>query len=229
MEKFSNFVDVFEQSLLLDGVDDGNGDRARERTTAEGRAMHAGSEGEGGLVGAEHRAHGNAVCNGLRQCRDIGQDAVVLVGEPFSGAAYTALNFVGEEEGAGGVAELASGGEELLCDRVNAAFALNSLDADGTDFVGEFCAQIVYVVEADELYVGHDGGEGLAIFFLVRGCDRTHGASVEAVFEGEKLCADVSAFGAETPGVSASELKRRLPCFRAAVGEEDSVEAADFG
>src|SRR5271163_74278 len=123
MEKFSYFVDVFEQSLLLDGVDDGDGDGAGERTAAEGRAVHAGSEGEGGGVGAEHRAHGNAVGDGLRQCRDIGQDAVVLVGEPFSGAAYTALDFVGEEKRAGGVAELASGGEELLCDRVNSAFA----------------------------------------------------------------------------------------------------------
>ena len=45
------------------------------------------------------------------------------------------------------------------------------LDADGADFVGEFCAQVVYVVEADEFDAGHDWLEGFAIFFFVRGCD----------------------------------------------------------
>jgi hypothetical protein len=51
---------------------------------------------------------------------------------------------------------------------------------------------------------------------------------VKAVFEGEKFCADVAAFGAQTASVGASKLERCLPRFGAAVAEEDPVKAADL-
>src|ERR1700722_1948798 len=104
MEKVSYGLDMFEEFFMLDGVDYGVGNRASQWAAAEGCAMHARGEGEGGVVGAEHRSHGNAVGDWLGQRCDVGQDTVVLVGKPFSGAADTALNFVGEEEGSGGVA-----------------------------------------------------------------------------------------------------------------------------
>ena len=63
----------------------------------------------------------------------------------------------------------------------------------------------------------------------MRGGDGAHGAAVEAVVEGEELCADVLAFGAQQAGVGAGELERSLPGFGAAVAEEDAVEAADLG
>ena len=69
---------------------------------------------------------------------------------------------------------------------MDAALALDGLDADGADLVGEFGAEVGDVVEADEVDAGHDGHEGLAVLFFVRGGDRAHGAAVEAVVEGEE-------------------------------------------
>ncbi len=85
------------------------------------------------------------------------------------------------------------------------------------------------VVEGDELDVGHDGSEGLAVGGLVRGGDGAHGAAVEAVFECEEFGADVAAFRAQELGVGAGELECGFPGFGAGVGEEDAVEAGDLG
>ncbi len=77
-----------------------------------------------------------------------------------------------------------------------------------------FGAEVGDVVEADELDAGHDGLEGLAVFFFVRRGDGAHGAAVEAVFEGEELCADGAAFGAEKAGVGAGRASARPPRLR---------------
>ena len=77
---------------------------------------------------------------------------------------------------------------------MDAAFALDGLEADAADFGGEFGAEVGYIVEADEFDAGHYGHEGFAVFVLRGGCNGAHGAAVEAVVEGEKLCADVAAF-----------------------------------
>ena len=114
-------------------------------------------------------------------------------------------------------------------DGVDAAFALEDLDADAADVGGERGLECGDVVEGDELDVGHDGLEGLAVGGLVRGGDGAHGAAVEAVLEREELRADALAFGAEQAGVRAGELERGLPGFGAGVGEEDAVEAGDLG
>ena len=87
------------------------------------------------LLGAEHRAHGDSTGDGLGYGRHVGQDAVVLVGEPLSGASHAALYLVGEEERAGGVAELAGCCEELRRDGVDAPLTLQGLDADAADVV----------------------------------------------------------------------------------------------
>ncbi len=60
---------------------------------------------------------------------------MVLVGEPLACAAEAGLDFVCEQEGAGGVAQFACGTEELPRDGMDAALALDGLDADGADVV----------------------------------------------------------------------------------------------
>ena len=45
VEVGADLVDVGEQVVALDGVDDGDGDGAGERTAAEGGAVHAGGDG----------------------------------------------------------------------------------------------------------------------------------------------------------------------------------------
>ncbi len=79
---------------------------------------------------------------GLARVVTSGEDAVVLVGEPFSCATHAALDLVGEEKGAGRVAQGSGFPEKFLRKRVDAAFALDGLEADGADFVGEFGAEV---------------------------------------------------------------------------------------
>jgi len=59
------------------------------------------------------------------------------------------LNFVDDEQRAGGLGERAGFGEELPRERANAALALDGFDEDGADFAGEFGAEVGDVVEAD--------------------------------------------------------------------------------
>ena len=127
------FGDVFEEVGALDLVDDGDGDGTGERTTAEGGAVHAGGDGCRGALGREHGADGEASGEGLGDRDDVGHCVEVLKAEPLAGASEAALDLVGDEEGSGGVAELAGGGEELGRDGVDASFALDGLDEDGAD------------------------------------------------------------------------------------------------
>ena len=76
---------------------------------------------------------------------------------------------------------------------------------------------------------GTTGREWLAVLGLVSGRHGAVGAAVEALFEREKLCADLPAFAAQQAGMSAGQLQRALPCFGAGVGEEDAVEAGALG
>ena len=100
---------------------------------------------------------------------------------------------------------------------MNAAFALDRLDADGADVFGEFCAEIGDVVEADELDAGHDGFEGLAILRLVGRSDRTHRSSVKAVFQGEELGSNLAAAGTKEACTGARQFEGGLPRLGTAV------------
>ncbi len=195
--------------------------------------MHAGGDGCRGALCAEHGADGQASGERLGNGDDVRLRVEVLEAEPLAGASEAALDLVGDEEGAGGVAELAGGLEELGGDGVDAALALDGLDEDGAD-VGsgagaEFGAEVFDVVEADEVDVGHDGREGGAVGKLLGGGDRAHGAAVEAVLEGKEAGAECAAVGVGRHGMGAGELERGLPGLGAAVAEEDAVEAADLG
>ncbi len=76
--------------------------RAGQRTAAEGGAVHAGVDGLRGFFCAEQGAEGNAPGQWLGQRHDVRQDAVVLVGAPFARSAHAGLDFVGDEQRAGG-------------------------------------------------------------------------------------------------------------------------------
>ena len=191
LEVVADFGCVGEEVFLFDVVDDGDGDGAGQRASAEGGAVHAGVDGARGFFGAEDCAEGNAAGEGLGEGGDVGLNAVVLIGAPLAGAAHAGLNFIDDEQRAGGAGEGAGFGEELLREGTNAAFALDGFDEDGADFVGEFGAQIGNVVEADELDAGNDGAKGLAVLGLVGGGHGAEGAAVEALLEGEELGADL--------------------------------------
>ena len=101
--------------------------------------MHPWCECLSRILGAEHRSHGNAACYRLGERRDIRLNAVVLIGKPLACPSHTALDLIRKQQGASRVAEFTGGGEELLRNRMDAALALNRLDADGADVSRELC------------------------------------------------------------------------------------------
>ncbi len=218
-----------EQTFLLDGVDDGDGHGAGQRSAAKGGAVHAGVNGARNFFGAEHGAKRNAAGKGLGQRGDVGLNAVVLIGAPLAGAAHAGLNFIDDQQRAGGAGQRARLGKELLRQRANAALALDGFDQNGADFVRKFGAQIGNIVEAHELDAGNDRPERLAILGLVGGRDGAEGAAVEALLEREKLRADRFAFAAQQAGMGARQLQRAFPGFGAGVGEEDAIQAGALG
>src|SRR5271170_4008956 len=224
----ANFANVFEEVVMFDCVDYRDCYGTSQWAAAEGRAVHAGSDRFSCRIRAQHCTYGDAIGDGFGDRGDIGQDAVVLVGEPFACTAKTALNLVCEQEGPSGVAEFARGGEELSRYGVNATLALDWLDADGADVFGKLCAEIGDVVEPDKLDAGHDGFEGFAILRLVGRGDRTHRSSVKAMFYGEELGPDLAALGTKETCMSARQFEGGLPRLGTAVAKEDAVQAANL-
>ena len=230
LEVVADFGGIGQQAFFLDGVDHGDGHGAGQRAAAEGGAVHAGVNGARSFFGAKHCAQRNAAGKRLgKRGHSPGLDAVMLIGAPLAGAAHAGLNLVDDQQRAGRGGERARFGEELLRQRPNAAFALDGFDENGADFIGELCAQIGNIVEADKLDAGNDGAERLAVFGFIGGGHGAEGAAVEALLQGEKLCADRLAFAAQQAGVGAGQLERAFPGFGAGVGEEDAVEAGALG
>ena len=220
---------MLEDVVALDCVEDSDGSSTGEWIAAEGCPVHARVEGFRGLFGAEHCAHGNAAGDGLGEGGDIGKDAVVLVGEPFAGAANAALDFVGDQECAGYVAKFAGSGVELLRDGMNAAFALNCFEQDRAVIFSERGPQCGDVIKWNEVDGRDKRREGFTILGLMSGRDRAHAAAMKAVFERDELRSDGAALFAEHEGVRAGELHRSLPCLGAGVAEEDPIETAHLG
>ena len=110
------------------------------RGNADGIAAEGGGVGAGFPVhdgGTGHaNAEGHAGGDAFGHTDDVGLDAGVLDGPPFAGAARAGLDFIGDEEDAVLIADAAQllhedGGRDDV-----AAFALDGLDEDGSDFFG---------------------------------------------------------------------------------------------
>ena len=200
-----------------------------KRSTAEGGSVHAGVDGLRGLFRAEQRAEGDTAGERLGEGDDVRQKTVMLVGAQFAGTSHAGLNLVGDEQRAGGAGKVARSVEKFAGQRTNAALALNGLDEDRAEFAGEFCFQVIDVVEADEFDPRHHRIEGLAVLVFPGGGDRAHGAAVEAVFEREELCAERRALFALQLCPGTGELERGFVGFGAAVGEEGAIHPGGFG
>ncbi len=109
---------------------------------------------------------------------------------------------------------------------MDTAFALDRLDADAADIVGELGAKIGDVVEADELDSGHHGQKGSRYFSLCVVATEPMVRPWKLWSRARNFVPMLLALGAEASGVGASEFQRGLPGFGAAVAEEDAVEAA---
>ena len=89
--------------------------------------MVAGNQGLGRFAPRQARADGEAAAEGFGGGENIGNDAVMLIGEPFAGASDAGLDFVEDQQGVVLVAEGAGGFQIRLVGGVDAAFALDRL------------------------------------------------------------------------------------------------------
>ena len=88
-----------DQPLLDQHLQRGAGDGAGERVAAEGRAVLAGlQDAEDVGVGEDGRDRVEAAAQRLADQRDVGLDALVLLGEELAGAAEAGLDLV-EDQG----------------------------------------------------------------------------------------------------------------------------------
>ena len=152
----------------------------------------------------------------------------MLVSAPGAGASQTGLDLIGDQQGAARLGQFARGIEELLRYRPYAALALNRLDEHGADVARKFGPQIVHIVEAHKFDSGRQRREGFAVFLLVGGRKRAHGAPMKAVVEGEKTTADRVALALPQPGIGARQFKRSFPRLGSAVAEESAVQSGSL-
>src|SRR6202035_298923 len=152
----------------------------------------------------------------------VGPGRKFLVSEVASGAAQTTLNFVGDEESAVLCGKAAGAIPKSFGDRMNAAFALDGFQDDGTYRFVEFGFQVGDVVETDEFHAGHERRKGQAVFFSGGNADCAEGAAVKGVLHrqdavfGSRLVRSIGGgAGAET-----RQFQGAVGGFRAAIGEE---------
>ena len=86
-------------------------------------------------LAGDDRAERHAAGDALGQADDVRLDAPVLDGEHLAGAAHAGLHFVGDQQDAVLVAQLAQLAMELRRRHEVAAFALDRLDEDRRHFV----------------------------------------------------------------------------------------------
>src|SRR5581483_6330585 len=102
-EVITDFVDVIEQVLLFNRVKDSNAYGTSQWSAAESCSVHAGMNRLRCFIRAEQNAQRQSAGNRLGQRRNVRLNIVVLICKPFAGAAETCLNFVGNQQRAGGL------------------------------------------------------------------------------------------------------------------------------
>ena len=150
-EVLADFGDMREQIVPLDGFEKFERDGASQWATAKGSAMQTGMERLGDSFGGKNRSQRQSGGERLGDGGDVGQHAVVLIGEHLSGAAEAALNLVEDQRRAGFFGQCPRGFQKLAADGTNAAFALYGFNADGAHLRIELLLEIGNIVEAHEV------------------------------------------------------------------------------
>jgi hypothetical protein len=157
--------------------------RARQRATSEGSAMHSGMHAAGYAIRGKDRSQRQSRSQGLGHSDDVGFYAVMLIGEIAAGAAQTALDFIEDQQSSGAIRQLPCGPQEFLAQRANSPFSLNGLQADGTYAAVELPLQVLCVVECNEAYTWNQGREGMPVFLLPGGGQRTKSAPMKGILQ----------------------------------------------
>ena len=97
-------------------LQNGQSGGAGQRVAAVGAAVVAGDQGLGGLAAREARPDGEAAAQRFGRRQQVGDDAVMLVGEPLARPPDPGLNLVEDQQGLVLVAQGAGGFEVgLMC------------------------------------------------------------------------------------------------------------------
>ena len=200
---------VLEQTVLLDGVEDGERGGAGHRVPAEGGAVVAGLQQGGRLAERDAGADRDAAAQPLGDGDDVGVGH--RSGEPLAGAADAGLHLVEPEQRAVVAGDLAGGGEVRGGRDDHARLALDRLEDDGGRLVGDGPGERGLVAVRHEGDVAGQRLERRAVRLLRRQRERPHRAAVEGALGGDQVRT------AGAPG----ELEGRLVGLGAGVGEED--------
>src|SRR4029077_20539417 len=113
--------------------------------------MHARLQRSCGFVRRKKGAKRQTARDRLGDGDYVRLDAVVLIGEPFAGAAEPTLNLVDQEQRPASGGQCACSFQELAGDDLDSTLTLHSFNCDGADAIVELLLQIFDVIERDKL------------------------------------------------------------------------------
>jgi len=148
-----------------------------------------------------------------------------LIREPFAGPAQAALRFIGDPERVALFCNRPNGRQERSFERIDSAFAENSLGHDGYGIPGRRLLEGRNIVERNENNVRKQWQEGIAILGLASHSPRPRRLAVKRVLQSDDAMTPLAALVRPRFG----RLHRRLHRLRAAVAQKDLVQPAPPG
>ena len=208
-------ADACEKLLVVDDLDHRVADRHRQRVAGIGRAVGACGHGRARLGGREHRAEGKAAADALGDHHDVGFDPGPFMGEEPPRPPDAALHLVEDQKRAGLVAEIAQTFQADVGHDADSALALDRLDDDGGDVVGQRGAQRVVIAPGQLGETRQQRSEAVDQFLRACRRDGRGRTPVKRAFEGE----DTVAVAALRGPVLARHLDSQFAGLGARVGE----------
>ena len=202
-----------QQAVLLDGFDGGQGGAQASGLPPKVAAWVPGLSFSATSGRAIRPPQATPPASGLGQRDDVGQHLPVLVRVPAAGPAHAGLHLVEDQQQLVLVGQLAQSFQVAGRRQVDAAFALDRLDQDGTGLAIDQPGHGLEVAEGGIAEAGQQRLDALVVLRLAGGGERAEGSAMEAVEHGDDLVAAGLA-------VQAGQLDGGLVRLGAAVAEE---------
>ncbi len=211
---------VGQDVLRVERIEHGLARGDRQRIAAIGRAVGADHHAPRRLLGGKAGAEREAAADALGRGDDIGDHAVLFIGEEGAAAAIAALDLVEGEDQVVLVAQRAQALHEFLRRDANAALALNRLDQEACGIRPDRRLGRFQIVELHVLEARQQRQEALVHLLLAGRADRRQGPAVEGLVEGD----DLEPVGvAPILVIGARRLDRAFDRLGPRVGEEHRV------
>lgn len=148
-------------------------------------AVAPGRHRAGDCAGRQHRAERETSPKTLGAGDNVGFDVSPFIGEELAGAPDAGLHLVEHQQQAVLVTELAQGSHGVKREHADAAITLHRLEQDGGGLGSDRRAHGIEIGEGNAIEARHHRLVALGELGLPAGGDRSHGATVEAVAEGD--------------------------------------------